>query len=259
MFDQITPLILTFNEAPNLARTLAQLTWAARIVVVDSGSTDDTLAICKKFPQVEVITRPFDDHTSQWNFGLDQVRTDWVLSLDADYVLTDELVAELRVLAAADGVAGFSARFTYCIHGRPLRASLYPPRTVLFRRNHNRYVDDGHTQLLRSDGVVAELHGKILHDDRKPLERWFGEQLKYSAKEAVHLTSTPAAQLNRADQIRRKIILAPPLVLLLTLFGKGLILDGWAGWFYALQRTLAEVLLSLRLLEVKLKTIDHRP
>ncbi|MFM2295289.1 MAG: hypothetical protein RLZZ350_1702 [Verrucomicrobiota bacterium] len=253
----ITPLILTFNEAPNLARTLAQLAWAERIIVVDSFSTDDTLAICKNLPQVAVVQRRFDTFAGQCNFGLTQINSPWVLSLDADYVLTDELVAELRALAAADDVAGFSARFTYCVHGRPLRASLYPPRTVLYRANAARYADDGHGHRVQISGKISSLAGKILHDDRKPLDRWLGEQLKYSAKEAVHLTSTPVAQLNRADRIRRKIILAPPLVLLFTLFGKGLIFDGWPGWFYALQRTFAEVLLSLRLLEQRLKTSSN--
>ena len=194
ILDQITPLLLTFNEAPNLARTLAQLAWATRIIVVDSGSTDDTLAICKSFSQVEVITREFDTFAGQCNFGLTQIQSPWVLSLDADYVLTDELVAELRALAAADDVMGFYARFTYCIHGRPLRASLYPPRTVLYRKDGARYADDGHGHRVQITGKILPLASKIEHDDRKPLERWLGEQLKYSAKEAAQLTTTPAAQ-----------------------------------------------------------------
>ena len=53
----ITPLILTYNEAPNIDRTLASLTWASRIVVIDSQSTDATLAILSRYPQVEVLDR----------------------------------------------------------------------------------------------------------------------------------------------------------------------------------------------------------
>jgi len=102
------------------------------------------------------------------------------------------------------------------------------------------------------EGQTRPLAGRILHDDRKPLERWFAEQLKYSAREARHLCETTAHELNRADRIRRKIILAPPAVFFYTLFGRGLLLDGWPGWFYVLQRTLAELLLSLRLIEAKL-------
>ena len=95
MIDEITPLLITYNEAANIGRTLEKLTWASRIVVIDSGSTDKTLEIVRKYPQAEIIQRPFDDFAAQCNFGLAQVKTEWVLSLDADYELSDKLVAEL--------------------------------------------------------------------------------------------------------------------------------------------------------------------
>ena len=109
----ITAMILTFNEAPNIQRTLEKLAWAADIVVVDSGSTDGTLEILKSFPRVRVFTRRFDSFAAQCNYGLQQVRTDWVLSLDADYVLTDELVTELGTLDSS--VALQATRHGSCI------------------------------------------------------------------------------------------------------------------------------------------------
>src|ERR1700730_17884251 len=98
MFDQITPLILTYNEAPNIGRTLEQLRWAHDIVVVGSFSDDETLEIVAEFPRVRVYQRKFDTHEQQWNFGLKEtgIKTEWVLALDADYTLSDELIAELR-------------------------------------------------------------------------------------------------------------------------------------------------------------------
>ena len=75
MLDDITPLVITYNEAPNIARTLDRLLWARRIVVIDSGSTDETLEIVRSYPQAEVIHRPFDDFASQCNFGIAQVAT----------------------------------------------------------------------------------------------------------------------------------------------------------------------------------------
>src|ERR1043165_1194547 len=128
---EITPLVLTFNEAPNLERMLARLDWASRIVVVDSFSTDETEAICRRDPRVEFIHRKFDSHTSQWNFGLDQIKTEWVLTLDADYVLTEALVTELKHWQPSTDVNACFASFRYCVFGKPLRASLYPARPVL--------------------------------------------------------------------------------------------------------------------------------
>src|SRR5664279_1161432 len=104
MLDQITPLIITYNEAPNIRRTLDKLAWARAIVVIDSGSTDETLAMLRNYPQVNVIHHPFADFASQCNFGLTKIASPWVLSLDADYELSDELVAELKSLTPADHV-----------------------------------------------------------------------------------------------------------------------------------------------------------
>src|SRR5436853_1091677 len=97
MLDSITPLILTFNEAPNIGRTLERLRWARDIVVVDSFSDDETLEIVSSFSQARVFQRPFDNFAAQWNFALKEtgIATEWVLGLDADFVLTQESIEEL--------------------------------------------------------------------------------------------------------------------------------------------------------------------
>ena len=119
MIDEITPLLITYNEAANIGRTLEKLTWASRIVVIDSGSTDKTLEIVRKYPQAEIIQRPFDDFAAQCNFGLAQVKTEWVLSLDADYELSDKLVAELYDLRPDAEISGYCARFIYRVSWSP--------------------------------------------------------------------------------------------------------------------------------------------
>src|SRR5215204_1989322 len=100
MLEQITPVILTRNEAPNIGRTLEQLCWAGDIVVVDSFSDDGTLEIVSGFPQVRVSQRMFDSHAEQWNFALREtgISSEWVLALDADYMLTPAFVEELKGL-----------------------------------------------------------------------------------------------------------------------------------------------------------------
>ena len=147
----------------------------------------------------------------------------------------------------------YFARFRYCVFGHPLRGTLYPPRAVLFRKACCQYVQDGHTQQLQIEGQTGLLENVIDHDDRKPLSHWLWAQDRYAKLEAAKLAETPAAALTLPDRLRRKIILAPFLVCFYTLLAKGLILDGWPGWYYVFQRTLAEMLLSLRLLEEKLK------
>jgi hypothetical protein len=220
---------------------------------VDSFSEDETLAIGRNFPQVRVVQRKFDDHTGQWNFGVGQTGTPWVLALDADYILPAAFAGELEKLPSKENLDAYFVNFRYCIFGRPLRGTLYPPRAVLFRKDRCRYVQDGHTQRLQINGQTAMLDSVIDHDDRKPFSHWLWSQDRYALLEVAKLADTPPAKMSFQDRIRRKILFAPALVFVYTLLGKGLILDGWPGWYYVCQRTLAELILSLRLVEEKLK------
>ena len=251
MLEKITPLILTFNESPNIDRIIQRLSWAKKIVVIDSYSTDETLDILHLYPQVKIFCREFDTHTNQWNYGLQQVNSEWVLSLDSDYLLTDDLICELDALPKDALFNGYLVRFKYCVFGKPLRGTLLPPREVLFRREKAVYVDDGHTQLLHVDGKSRMLNSYIYHDDQKSLSRWLWAQDRYMLIEAKKLLETPNSELSFGDRIRRQKILAPFVILIYCLIIKRGILDGWAGWYYAFQRTLAEILLSIRLIEAE--------
>src|SRR5437870_54166 len=72
MLDQITPVLLTYNEELNISRTLSRIGWAKDIVVVDSGSTDGTLEMLAKFSNVRIFKRSFDTHASQWRYAIEQ-------------------------------------------------------------------------------------------------------------------------------------------------------------------------------------------
>jgi hypothetical protein len=122
-------------------------------------------------------------------------------------------------------------------------------------------VDEGHTQQLRVKGKLAKFKGKIWHDDRKPLNRWFQSQVRYSEIEAAYLQhgagsmeeGAGRAELNRVDKMRKWMIVVPLAMPIYLLLVRGLIFDGRNGWYYAFQRTVAEIMLSLRLLEAKLR------
>lgn len=249
MLERITPLILTYNEFPNIHRAIERLTWAKEIIVIDSYSTDKTIEILHSYPQVQVFQRKFDTHTTQWNYGLEKIKSSWVLSLDADYIVTDELISEIAVLPIDGEIDGYFTKFKYCIFGKPLRGTILPPRQTLFRKNKAIYIDDGHTQVLQLTGKSAELSTYIHHDDRKPLSRWLWAQDRYMLIEAKKLLETPESELSFSDRIRKQKILAPFIILIYCLILKGGILDGWHGWYYAFQRMLAETLLAIRLFE----------
>jgi len=227
------------------------LRWAHDIVVVDSFSNDDTLAIISRYPQARVSQRLFDTHAAQWSFALREtgIATEWVLALDADYCLPEAFIAELRELAPTPTTVGYQAQFNYCIQGRIIKSGVYPPVNVLYRRDLASYIQDGHTHRLLIEGNVERLKARISHDDRKALSRWLDSQRQYSILERDKILGTEPHELSFSDRLRRLRIVTPVAVLMYCLIVKGGVLDGWSGFYYAFQRMLAELLLSLYLLE----------
>ncbi len=251
--EEITVLLLTYNEQENIGNVLKKLSWAKQILVIDSGSTDDTLRLLEETPNLRYLYRKFDSFAQQCNFGLAQIKTDWVLSLDADYLLSDALIEEIQHLDPDPEIAGYRVGFIYAVYGKPLRGTIYPPRTVLYRRRAAHYVDEGHGHRVSIAGRVSDLQGKIIHDDRKPLDRWFSAQCTYARREADYLEQLEAGEGDRADQLRKKLWLMPGIVFFYTLLYKGCILDGWPGWFYVMQRTLVEFMIAVALLDRRLR------
>ena len=247
----VTPLVITYNEEANVERTIGSLRWAEQIVVVDSFSTDGTTALLTRYPNVRLLSRRFDSFAGQCNFGLSQIATPWVLSLDADYVCSEEFIGQIAAVHVDARENGFSVPFRYCINGRPLRGTLYPPRTVLHRRDAARYEDDGHSHHVRISGTVGRLPGPILHDDRKPLSSWLASQERYANGELAKLRTTRPGKLGRVDRLRRLGWIMPLLTPWYCLIVKGLLLDGRAGLIYTFQRTYAELLLALKVMEAK--------
>jgi glycosyltransferase involved in cell wall biosynthesis len=259
--SEITPFILTYNEEPNLARCLDSVAWASQILVLDSGSTDGTAAIVARYPQAQLVVRPFDCHSHQANFGLTQVKTPWVLSLDADYVITPELRDEMAAtIAQADPGTVYFAPFQFRVYGKLLRICFMPPRGVLYAHAGAVYDQDGHTQRLSlRDRKSALLRHPIIHDDRKPLPRWLESQRKYAVLEADKLAATPDHELNLPDRLRRTGWANVVIILPYALLVRGLIWDGLPGLLYAMERLYAELILALHVLHGKLSGSRRPP
>lgn len=256
----ISVLILTYDEAPNIRRSLDALRDFPEVVLLDSGSTDETQDIAAQYPNVRVVVRKFDSHSAQWNFGINEceLKGEWVLALDADYLVPPALVNEIMTLAPPARIAGYRARFRYCVWGRPLSGSLYPPVVVLYKRRCAHYVQDGHTQRVVVDGEVANLREAIRHDDQKPLARWLQSQSRYAELECNLLLSKSWRELRWRDRLRRLIVVTPWLVPVYCLtIGRGF-LDGRAGLYYALQRCIAETVLSLQLIQTQRQNYETK-
>lgn len=249
--ERVTPFVITFNEEANLERTLVTLRWARRVVVLDSGSTDTTAEIARGFKNVVWHVRPFDSFKQQCEFGIlaTGIETEYVLALDADMPLGEGLAEEIETHFLTQDYDGGVLGFTYCVAGQPLRGSLYPPQIRLFRRNKVEIEQAGHGHRFQVTGKLYHFRQRLLHDDRKTLERWGSEQLKYAALEAQRILNSP--QRRWRDALRKAGVM-PWLIGPYAYWKAGGPLSGAAAIRYAYERVTFESLLAIRLMSAKL-------
>lgn len=161
----VTATVITFNEAANLAAALESLAWADEIVVVDSESTDDTVAIARRFTD-RVIVRPWPGYVAQKNFAAEQATHDWIVSLDADERVSAPLAEEIRALLSHEPPApGYRVpRVTFHL-GRWIRSTDWYPDYQLrvYDRRRARWTGRYVHESVKADGPVVDLRGEILH------------------------------------------------------------------------------------------------
>jgi glycosyltransferase involved in cell wall biosynthesis len=161
----VTATVITFNEAANIQAALESLSWADEIIVVDSESTDDTVAIARRFTE-RVIVRPWPGYIAQKNFAAGQARHDWIFSLDADERVTPELAGEITaLLSASPRAAGYRVpRVTFHL-GRWLRSTDWYPdyQLRLYDRRRGRWAGRHVHESVKADGPVQDLHGELQH------------------------------------------------------------------------------------------------
>jgi len=248
----LTAIILTFNEELNIERTLSALFKLESVLVIDSFSSDKTVEIAQGFLNVKVHQRVFDEHTKQWEFARSLVETDWTLALDADYQVSENALYEIQELVKSNPKEnGFYTDFLYAIDGKVIKSGIYPPVCVLYKTASCEYQKDGHTQRLFVNGKTGKLKNKWIHDDRKSFIHWIQSQVNYARLEAEKLIEIQKEDLSKNDKIRLNYKLTPILVFFYCIFAKGGIKEGKAGWKYAYQRLLAEIILQYFLLELK--------
>ncbi len=212
--EPVSVLVLTFNEEDNLPRCLASVAWADDVLVVDSFSTDRTVEIARQHG-ARVLQRAFDTFADQRNFGVDHgdLRHGWVLHLDADEVVPDDLRAEMLRIARTGGQPAYRVASKMMFQGQWLRyAGMYPAYQVRFgQRDRLRFKQVGHGQ--REDLPPEEV-GTLEHDLEhysfsKGLHEWFAKHNRYSSDEAAEALRQRAgavdwAALAAPDRTRRR-------------------------------------------------------
>jgi glycosyltransferase involved in cell wall biosynthesis len=164
MLPGLSVIIITKNESDNIRSCLESVAWADEIIVVDSGSTDGTVEICREFTP-HVYTQDWPGFGRQKNRALDFATKDWVLSLDADERITPELRTQIEAAISEAKYDGLYLPRLSQFCGRFIRHSGWYPDYVLrlFRRGAGKFSDDLVHETVLLNGKAGKLGSPLLH------------------------------------------------------------------------------------------------
>jgi len=271
--NRVSVLILTMNEEVNIRACLEGVKWADEIFVLDSGSTDNTLAICREYTS-NLYSRRFDNWSSQLNWALSNLpfRNEWVFNVDADEIVSDTLAAEIVNAAetSPDSVTAWWLRRRFIFLGKWLRYSALYKSWILrmFRHKRLRF-----QRLVNPvpvyEGGDAYFVNDLIHDDRKGFSALVARHNSYSSYEAVeslrrlypeYLTDAERASTLKDDSaIKKKKLLferlplfaRPPARFTYMYFVNLGFLDGLEGFIYSFFKLCYEFFICVKIYELR--------
>jgi glycosyltransferase involved in cell wall biosynthesis len=283
--SNIEVVMIVRDEELNLTHTLPTITsWADRVWVVDSGSTDRTVEVARA-AGCEVVQRDWLGYARQKNWAIDnlQMQAPWILILDADESVTPQLREAICKIAArpVDAVpeAAFHINRYFVFLGGIIRhCGYYPSWNVrLFKRGQARYEERDVHEHMVAHGPVGFVHGGDLeHNDRRPLEHYIAKHNRYSTLEAraifmAHCAVTPntlparffGGPLERRRWIKRHVYPNLPAKFAFRFLWMYLLklgfLDGVTGWRFCLFISAYELQIEQKLIELRLgSSAPHR-
>ena len=178
----ISVIITTFNEEINIEDCIRSVLWADEILVVDSLSTDRTVELATRHP-VKLLEREYFGSAAQKNWSMDRVENDWVLILDADERLTDDLALEiLQLLIEGPRFYGYFLRRRNIVLGKVIRHSGWSTDKVIrfFHRGHGRYPDRRVHADLDIEGPTPVLRNALLHYTFRSLDQYWEKLRNYA-------------------------------------------------------------------------------
>lgn len=197
----ITVTILAKNSSETLRATLEALHPFAEVLLLDTGSTDATLAIAKEFPNVHIVEQPFQGFGKSHNLASSLASYDWILSIDSDEIVSSELAQEILSLQLDTGCVYSLDRHNY-FNGKRMKccSGWYPDPVVrLYNRKATRFTDDDvHEKVLSDKLRTIPLKGALLHTPYRSIESFHTKMQFYSTLFAKQYAGKKHSSLSKA-------------------------------------------------------------
>jgi glycosyltransferase involved in cell wall biosynthesis len=227
---RLSVVVVTLDEADRIRACLESVAWADELIVVDAESSDKTAAMARELTD-HVFVRPWPGFAAQKNFGLEQAHGEWILSLDADEVVSPALRAEITAILEGEGThVGYAVPRRNVYWGRWIRhGGLYPDWQVrLFRRGRGRFAERSVHESVTVDGSVGRLSGHLEHRSYRDVAEFLERADRYSTLAAGEWLATGRGCRPFVD-----LVLRPVARFLGMYVGRAGFLDGWRGFLLA--------------------------
>ena len=245
---KLSVTIIAQNEAGRIGEVLDAIRCADEVLVVDGGSTDGTLEICRG-RGARVLERRFDGFAAQKRFAAAQASNDWILNLDADEVMTPELNEEVRALMSRDEIAeaAFWVPMRLVFMSRVFRhgSESRTPKLRFFDRRRADYADKEVHEHIVARGPVGRLASYALHHSYRDLSHWVEKMNRYTSLGALSL-----ARRGARPSVAR-LVVTGPFHFFQEWILQGNVLEGVPGFCWSVLAGVARVLKYMKHLEAE--------
>lgn len=221
----ISAVVITYNETNNIADCLESINWTDEIIVIDSGSSDNTAEIAKKYTD-KVIIQEWKGYSNQKNYGINLAKNDWILSIDADERVPSDLKNEiLKVIESKDFNGYFLPRHSYFLGKWINHCGWYPDYQLrLFKKTKGKFNERVVHEGVGVSGKIGYLTHDLIHFPYGNLTHYFEKLNEYTDLSSKELREKRNKKFNVFQ-----LLFHPPFVFLKSYFWKLGFLDGLAG------------------------------
>jgi glycosyltransferase involved in cell wall biosynthesis len=253
MKHKVSAVLIVMNEAAILENTLKALQWCDEIVVVDSGSTDGTVALCEQYG-CRVVYKAFEGFGEQKRFAISLAQHEWILSIDADEVLSEGLQGEIQELLSRNHIeeAGFYLPRTLIFWGAKIRSEYKVPCLRLFHRQKGGVTPDKVHEKIKVSGKTGYLKHPIWHESYRSIHDYFEKFNRYTTLAAQEIFD------KKKGKGKGLIVVRLPITFCQLFFLRGCFLNGFAGFMWSLFSAFYPVVKYIKVLELERKAAKEK-